>query len=560
MQNPNLRSRFLLLILVISFSLNIWGISWGAPSKWNPDEGTFIALKMYKNHSLNPHHFVYGSLFFYQLMASITPVLIINKYFNIFNSKNDKKAYALISSRIFTALLGTLIVLITFLITCSLVDEFAAILSSLLLALSMGFVNISHFATSDIPSIFWHIISCLMSVFILKKSSAKYYILGGMFAGLATAVKYNAIVAIIPLIIAHFLNQNKKLRNLVFCLFTMIVTFIIVNPVIFLSFCEFTQALLDEQLFNLFRRIDHPKAFLGLIIELKRSLGLPLFILSISGFIYSVKTLFIKSQRNRTVLIWSMFIPYYLFMGNAHVSNLRYTVFLIPFLMILNGKFLRDVYICRNKIAGFAFYIILCVVICYSFLFTFCALLQFSNDSRFQALNWVNNNVPKNSTIGIDRYGKNISAQDYKVVELPHNSKLEDNIRYMTNNALYKNLNGLLSEVHEFAASIGLCDVKQSYYASWYKGSYEKYTKNAEQLHDEIRTGKYIAPDYLVVTERFLRMTDDLLSYSNKNLIYISYLKHNYKLRKVFQYKFLPIVNAKPEFVNPKVYIYELEF
>jgi len=173
-------SKLILPILLLSLLLNIWGITWGLPSKWNPDEGTFIALKMLDQKSLNPHRFAYGSLHFYQIIIAISPVLISNNFVKLFNNSTEKKNIVLISSRLLSALLGVFIIYLIFIMTRTIFDSRAAIFSSILLTLSMGFVNISHFATSDIPSIFWFVFSCLMSVHILKDGSMKYYILAGV--------------------------------------------------------------------------------------------------------------------------------------------------------------------------------------------------------------------------------------------------------------------------------------------------------------------------------------------------------------------------------------------
>lgn len=67
-------STYLSIILLLSFLLNVWGINWGLPERWHPDEMTGAALRMGYYKSLNPHHFAYGSLHYYQIMLFIAPI------------------------------------------------------------------------------------------------------------------------------------------------------------------------------------------------------------------------------------------------------------------------------------------------------------------------------------------------------------------------------------------------------------------------------------------------------------------------------------------------------
>ena len=76
----NNSSRYLMAILMLSLLLNLWGIHWGLPNRWNADEVTQRAKEMVVDRSLNPHFFAYGALHYYQVMAlAVLPVKILKK-------------------------------------------------------------------------------------------------------------------------------------------------------------------------------------------------------------------------------------------------------------------------------------------------------------------------------------------------------------------------------------------------------------------------------------------------------------------------------------------------
>ena len=52
-------------LIVLGAGLRVWGITFGLPYLYHPDEplGVSVAINMVKTGDLNPHFFGYGSLF-----------------------------------------------------------------------------------------------------------------------------------------------------------------------------------------------------------------------------------------------------------------------------------------------------------------------------------------------------------------------------------------------------------------------------------------------------------------------------------------------------------------
>ena len=134
----------------------------------------------------------------------------------------------------------------------------------------MGFVNLSHFASTDIPWMFWFTFSCLMSTYALIYKTRKWYVLSGLFSGFAAAVKYIGGLALVTLVVAHFLRKERKHNaDLAIGLLMALIGFLVAYPVVIFSFFEFAEGFLKEGFFNIGRGVDEPYSFLPLVFELE---------------------------------------------------------------------------------------------------------------------------------------------------------------------------------------------------------------------------------------------------------------------------------------------------
>ena len=116
------RKTLLATILCVSLALNVWGISWGLPVIWHPDETTQRAVTMFDSGTLNHHHFVYGSLHYYQvILFAVLPAKALNKVFSLGSTTQTTVVIAL--SRVLSALLGTGVVFLVYLLAKELFDS-----------------------------------------------------------------------------------------------------------------------------------------------------------------------------------------------------------------------------------------------------------------------------------------------------------------------------------------------------------------------------------------------------------------------------------------------------
>ena len=201
---------------------------------------------MARNFTLNPHEFRYGSLHFYQILAVVVPTYLVTDLLSLPEATQRTAVY--VAARTLTAIFGAGCVGLTFLLAHHLFGRMAAVLSALCLTLSVGFVNIAHFATTDIPMLFWMMAALLMSAYVLTSADRKWYILAGVFAGLAAGTKYPGGIVLLNLIVAHLLSNrsDRDHASLLLGIASSALSFLIVNPSILFASCEFFEGFIRD--------------------------------------------------------------------------------------------------------------------------------------------------------------------------------------------------------------------------------------------------------------------------------------------------------------------------
>ena len=205
----------LVAILVAGFVVRIWGISFGLPLRESrPDETIVVTQSLgFFSGDLNPHSFSYGSFYkyvlfilyiFYFLIGKVTGKYSeVSDLFNEFAS--DPTSFYLIA-RCVSALLGTATCFVLYKLTERLFDRKTALVASFFLSLSYLHVRDSHFGTVDIPLTFFVMVALLFIIKSYEDKTTKSYLISGMLGGLATSIKYNGLIVIVPMIVVHAFN------------------------------------------------------------------------------------------------------------------------------------------------------------------------------------------------------------------------------------------------------------------------------------------------------------------------------------------------------------------
>jgi 4-amino-4-deoxy-L-arabinose transferase-like glycosyltransferase len=435
-------------ILILGFAIRLYGNNFGLPMRLHPDEPFLVdsAYRMVQTGDLNPHWFYYPSLLMYIYAFAFK----IEALFSNFGMLNLDTSVLYITARSINALMGTLMLIVTYYIGCNLYDKRTGIIAaSFLMAMPLAVMH-SHYATTDIPLTFFIVLSVLFASLILKNGTQVYYILTGICIGLAISTKYTAGLLVIMLLVSHFYVVRKSHascniyafmkiyfinKTLMLSIFSICLAFLLTTPYAILDFDTFRTYFTNLIIYS---EGTHGVLFLGtmpswiyhLVVSLPNGMTLILEVLSIIGILFTLRCMvliFLKPNEPKlkqinmwsAILLLSWVLPYYLIMGSWGVKFDRYVIPLLPFLSLFGAYLLsmaidsvsvtREVF-AKRQLRGRVIRDSMAIL---AVLLLLIAPLQASveldkemlkEDTREQALAWLAHNLPKNSYVVRERY------------------------------------------------------------------------------------------------------------------------------------------------------------
>lgn len=337
----------MLLILIIAGTVRFLGINFGLPhTLCSPDESNVVGIALrFGTGDLNPHFFNYPTLWMYVLFSFYIFYFLVGKITGAFFSKLDfakefisNPTNFYLISRCFSALLGTLSVIITYMIVKQLFNKRIATVSSLFLSLAYLHVRNSHFGVTDISVTFLILCSLFFIIRSYKNKKLHNYIFAGTVAGLATSTKYIGAMLCIPMFFGHGLNFYKqgirKLlldKRILLFLLCVIFVFLLGSPFVLIDFPEF----LNDFLFEMREVQEFSGSFfdMGWFYHLRFSLfhglGWSLLFASILGIL-----ILLKKDIKKAIILYSFPFIYYFIAGRGHRVFVRYMIPITPFLCI----------------------------------------------------------------------------------------------------------------------------------------------------------------------------------------------------------------------------------
>ncbi|MGH7601299.1 MAG: ArnT family glycosyltransferase, partial [bacterium] len=489
--------KYLPLILLLSFGLNIWGNRWGAPNYWHPDEIAQRAYNMFAEREPNPHHFAYGGLHYYTIwIGAVLPVKAYERLVDPpppgITSPDGKQwivreqARVIQMARTLSGIMSVLVVGLVFIMGSVLFDKRVGYLAALLLTVSMSFVTIAHFSTVDAPSNFWYWLACAFSLFIWKRGTWPWYFLAALAAGLAIGVKTDRLMILFPLLVSHFMRrESRQLSKLLWFAVLIPLGFVLANPALLMSPFEFLDGYSRDLFFNKARGVPGQTSYLTMLVHAKSGLGWPLFVAALAGVAFMLYHL--VQRRNTAALAWLLitFAPYYVIFGSTSEIALWYLPIFFPGLMpcaAYAAVALMDTLPQRYTVAVKA---AVAVIFVYSFLNSLSIALQFSNDSRYLANEWIEQNVPANTTIEMLARGPAVPREKYVLVNPPPDKEFYEFAMQWHNNLnndqLYQKIRTAILDFERWYEQRSGTPARDEPYVGWFDAipaMYEK-TDNA---------------------------------------------------------------------------------
>jgi len=431
-----------LAVATAAFALRFKGVWFGYPLAVHPDEGYLVyrALRMIQLGDLNPHFFNYPSLNFYLLAALFEGVALWNRLIlGVSNVASIPEIDFFIAGRILVVLISTATVYVTYEMGRRMIHPVAGLAAAALIAPAFLHVSNSFVVTVDSPVALWSSLAALMAVLIFTDGGKRrYYVLSGVFAGLAVGSKYTGLLGALPLVIAHLLvaKRNGSLLNkdIAIGLLAVPITFLLTTPYAVLDYEGFRGSVsLEEAHYSTGHagaESSTSTSFLpyAKVLALEGYGVLPM-LLSLAG------ALWLSAKDYRMALILLSFpLCLFLFVGQYKVFFVRNLVAVVPFLALCGGIFLCQLlgwlkhWVSRrlatrwcSATAYGVVAVLLCVSVCGQLVRSYRYVRHINlPDTRVASLLWITKNLPPGSRIGREHYTPPVEklTDDYEVVYL----------------------------------------------------------------------------------------------------------------------------------------------
>ncbi len=212
MRTPSPTVLALVIIASIAFALRVFGLQYGLPAVYNPDEVAIMARALsFANGTLNPHNFLYPTLYFYLLFGWVgvylgavwlaggvsTVAELQALYFT-----NPSGIYT--AGRLLGAVGGTASVVAVYHLGHRLYDRRVGVVAALFLAVAPLAVRDSHYVKHDIPATLAVVVALIAIVRIWPRTPdagrlRNDVIVAGAACGTAFSTHYYCIFLALPL-------------------------------------------------------------------------------------------------------------------------------------------------------------------------------------------------------------------------------------------------------------------------------------------------------------------------------------------------------------------------
>lgn len=459
----------LLIILLLSLSLNIVGITWGLPDRWNVDESVAAVLKMAYERKITPENDIWHPTFYYFFLGIFLGLFILFlkivgyplglvvssaavSWINFANSDPFLASSLYIIARMLSAILGVATVSIVYLIAGKIYSKKVGLFSALTLALSIGFIVDSHYAKSSSLISFLSVLTVYFCIKAAYNGNFKrHFLIASFLGGLSLATKFNGGILLSPLIITYFYNYttNHPLNHrspmhflkyikillgskiLMSAIGIYILGFFIGFPGFFLNFMKYLPGLIFYEK-NYFvgylppglRILDFLKSMGLYLYRLIDVYGIFLFLIVFAGLVTTVKD---KNQGKKIIL--SVVIPYFIIISSIQMTMqpiAKYIILIVPFLAIFAGFFLNKLAESKRIPNGIK-YLLFLLLLFFSFRhIVYTEGIFLKNDIRYLATEWIDKNIPSGASIEVfselDWYFSSRLLKKYNLVFFGTNS------------------------------------------------------------------------------------------------------------------------------------------
>jgi Dolichyl-phosphate-mannose-protein mannosyltransferase len=212
-------SIILSVILILAMSVRLLGINFGLPYVFYPDEALIVNHAMaFGTGDLNPHYFVYPSLYMYLLFVVYGITYVAGRLLGFFGSPNDfihlfftDATIFYLPGRLIAAFSGVATVWMVYKLGRRAYSLQVGLISAAMLSFSVQHVYFSHFIKTHVPAGLLVVVVLYLAWSIYDgQNSWRRYILAGAAAGLAASTIYHAGFVLVSIGVAHLLHSKQR--------------------------------------------------------------------------------------------------------------------------------------------------------------------------------------------------------------------------------------------------------------------------------------------------------------------------------------------------------------
>jgi len=442
------KTALLLGLILLASLVRFWGLGWGLPNTYHIDEDKFAqtALHFFSG-DLNPHFFHVPTLHMYSLAGLWKIYYWIGRADGTFHNNDQFIAYFIdhpatyyLIGRALSAVLSIGTILLLYFIGLRMYNRTVGLLAAVFLTFSLEHTTTSHAMMPDAPMVFFMVLAFFFIWRVYEKGRPRDYILTGLAAGAAMAMKYGGHMMFLPLFLAHvfhILENHEPKKKMVFYWplylsgLVFLAVFILGCPYAVLDLRTFladfkwqANHLLSEGHFG-----DSPRHSAWLFYfqyGFRDNVGRWTQYLAFGGVIATI-----MRRKAREVILLSYPIVLFLMIGGWKTRATRYFLPLAPFFILLAAGFadlagrwiasrltprLRNVRWARS--AAFLLPLALgAVAVAPSALQT----LRYDQsiarpETRTLARKWIDYNIPPGAKVAMESYGPPISRAAFSII------------------------------------------------------------------------------------------------------------------------------------------------
>ena len=412
----------LILLIVTGAILRLNGLDYGLPLKLHPDEGEVVvpAVGMSTSGNLDPgvykrpnHVSIYLSALGYKIF-SLTRKVPSKRRGSVYEHYKWRPDPYYKISRFITAFLGTMMILSMYGLGKEVGGRRVGWLASLWTAGFPSFIQHSHYATPDIPLVFFISMAAFLICRYMRSKKLVYLFLGCLFCGLATAEKYpgalSTFLVLFGLVFSHWPRKNTILRLGFLSFLTYAFSLFIFAPFLFLNY---KRVLFDLAL----ETTPHHLGASGLgwhgnllyyLGVLYNNMGILLSLSFLIGVLLIVTKFRVYKNHKPYLAVCLFGLVYWVLLSRVALHWERWAVpmYLAPIIIASVGIHKLSLFFKRRFFVMRTLFFLLLFILIGSLFFRglFQSLSFGIQDTRSVSKEWISENLPERAKIAADTY------------------------------------------------------------------------------------------------------------------------------------------------------------